>query len=111
MASNTIGRTDCPVKCGHTAAFVKLKTDKEAGKTAYPYVHCAGCGVQLHTRSQAQAEHLLAITRGEKGAEAAQDAQKRPPSGEQSPADTETPPPPKKAPGGFLAGGILGMGR
>lgn len=101
MASKTLGRVVCPIQCGHQAAFVKVKTDKETG-TAYPYVHCAGCGVQMHTRSQEQAEHLLAITRAEKGAEPAQDAQKQPPSDDPAPVDTPTPPPPKKRPGFLL---------
>lgn len=70
MASKTLGRVACPIGCEHTAAQVKLKTDKEAGKTAYPYVHCAGCGIQLHTRNQEQAEHLLKMTRPEKVIEA-----------------------------------------
>ncbi|RFP36150.1 hypothetical protein [Duganella sp. BJB476] len=65
MASKTLGRVVCPIGCGHTAAQVKLKTDKEAGKTAYPYVHCAGCGIQLHTRGDEQAAHLLGMTRPE----------------------------------------------
>lgn len=108
MASKTLGRTNCPVNCGHTAAFVKLKTDKGEGKAAYPYVHCAGCGVQLHTRSEEQARHLLAITRGEKGADPAPEPQKRPPGDEQSPAGSDAPPAPKKPAGGFLTGGIWG---
>lgn len=101
MASQTLGRTPCPIQCGHQAAFVKVKTDKPTG-TAYPYVHCASCGTQLHTRSEEQAKHLLAITRGEKGVEPAQDAQKRPPSEEPAPVDTPTPPPAKKRPGWLL---------
>lgn len=102
MASVTLGRVACPVSCGHTAAQVKLKTDK-GEKTAYPYVHCAGCGVQLHTRSTTQAEHLLAITRKE-GAPAAAVA---PPSDERGAVDTNPPPAPKK-PAGWLLGGFGG---
>lgn len=63
MASNTLGRVVCPIGCGHQAAQVKLKTDKTDGKVAYPYIHCAGCGIQLHTRSKEQAAHLLKSTR------------------------------------------------
>lgn len=103
MASNTLGRVACPIGCGHTAAQVKLKTDKEAGKTAYPYVHCAGCGVQLHTRSADQAKHLLAITRPEKGA---QDVPAAPPKPEREPEATPAPVPAKTAPA--LFGGLFG---
>lgn len=108
MASKNLGRTACPIQCGHTAAFVKIKTDKAEGKAAYPYVHCAGCGTQLHTRSEEQARHLLAITRAEKGAEPAQAAQKQPPSDERAPGSTPPPPAPKKPAGGIFAGGIFG---
>ena len=65
MASKILGRTACPC-CPHEAAHVKLKTDKAEGQTAYPYVHCKGCGIQMHTRTQEQAEHLLRKTRAEK---------------------------------------------
>jgi len=101
MASKLLGRTVCPLKCGHEAAFVKVKTDKEAGKTAYPYVHCPGhnCGVQLHTRSEGQARSLLAITRPEAGVP---DAPAAPPSHEPAPVDTSAPPPPKKARSGLF---------
>jgi hypothetical protein len=61
MASTTLGRTDCPLRCADPAAHVKLKTDKAT--TAYPYVHCRGCGCQLHTKNEEQAKALLAITR------------------------------------------------
>ena len=81
MASKTLGRVACPISCGHTAAQVKIKTDK-GEKPAYPYVHCAGCGCQLHTRSDDQANALLAMTRPEKGAQAAPAA---PPAAEQAP--------------------------
>jgi hypothetical protein len=91
----------CPVQCGHQAAQVKVKTDKATG-TAHPYVHCAGCGVQLHTRNDEQARHLLAITRAEKGA---QDAPEAPPSAEPAPAGSNPPPEAKKPAGGFLLGG------
>lgn len=101
MASKTLGRVACPIGCGHTAAQVKLKTDKGADKTAYPYVHCAGCGVQLHTRSEDQAKHLLAVTRAEKGAEG-------PPSVPKPSDDPEAQPEPKKAPTGFLSGFLMG---
>jgi hypothetical protein len=100
MASKTLGRIACPIGCGHTAAQVKLKTDK-GEKTAYPYVHCAGCGIQLHTRNEEQAGHLLRGTRAEKGAEA-------PPSVETAPVDTSTPPAPPKAPAGFLSSFLMG---
>jgi hypothetical protein len=94
MASKTLGRVACPVQCGHTAAQVKLKTDKASG-TAHPYVHCAGCGVQLHTRNEEQAKHLLAITRAEKGAEAA-------PAVSHQPAKENAPQPVKNAPAGLF---------
>lgn len=95
MASKTLGRITCPIGCGHTAAQVKLKTDKGEGKTAHPYVHCAGCGVQLHTRSQEQAEHLMRNARPEKGAAPA-------PAVEVPPTDENPPAPPKNAPGGLF---------
>jgi len=100
MASKTLGRIACPINCGHTAAQVKLKTDKGEGKTAHPYVHCAGCGVQLHTRSQEQAEHVLRNTRPEKGASA--------PPAPDTPAPQENPPEPTKNAGGGLFGGLFG---
>lgn len=110
MASKTLGRVACPISCGHTAAQVKIKTDK-GEKTAYPYVHCAACGVQLHTRSEDQARALLAVTRPEKGA---QDAPAAPPAAEpvaDVPAAApklETPPAPVKRAGLFdgLFGGV-----
>ncbi|WP_373987014.1 hypothetical protein [Duganella sp. BuS-21] len=113
MASKLLGRVPCPVKCGHDAAFVKIKTDKEGGKAAYPYVHCPGhnCGIQLHTRTQEQAQHLLAMTRPEKGAP---DVPAAPPGDEKpepvlAPAQTEkSPPMPVKSAGlfgGLFAGG------
>ncbi len=101
MASNTLGRVICPIGCGHNAAQVKIKTDKASG-TAYPYVHCAGCGVQLHTRNDEQAKHLLAITRKEKGADPAPAPEAAPPSPESAPVDTNPPPAPKKAPGALF---------
>lgn len=101
MASKTLGRVVCPIGCGHTAAQVKIKTDKASG-TAHPYVHCAGCGVQLHTRNDEQARHLLAMTRKEKGADAAPDAQAAPPSADPAPVDINPPEPPKKAPAGLF---------
>lgn len=66
MASKTLGRIACPIKCGFEAAHVKLKTDKGEGKTAYPYVHCPSCGFQAHTKDDEQAGFLLAMTRPEK---------------------------------------------
>lgn len=63
MASKILGRIACPISCGHDAAHVKIKTDKAT--TAHPYVHCRGCGCQLHTKTQEQAEHLLKRTRPE----------------------------------------------
>jgi hypothetical protein len=89
MASKTLGRIVCPIGCGHEAAQVKLKTDKEEGKTAYPYVHCAGCGIQLHTRNEEQAGHLLRSTRAEKGVDA-------PPAGGEPPSDDPQPAAPEK---------------
>ncbi|MFZ6639214.1 hypothetical protein ACO0LL_05690 [Undibacterium sp. TC4M20W] len=65
MASDILGRTSCPLNCGHDAAHVKIKNDKATGQ-AYPYVHCRGCGCQLHTKNDEQARHLLKITRKEK---------------------------------------------
>jgi hypothetical protein len=67
MASKLLGRALCPVQCGNAAAHVKIKTDKAEGKAAFPYVHCPACGAQLHTKSDEQAGHLLALTRPEKG--------------------------------------------
>ena len=105
MASKTLGRVPCPIRCGHDAAQVKIKTDK-GEKAAHPYVHCAGCGVQLHTRSAGQAEYLMGITRPEVGVapQAAQDAPKAAPAtpakaAAQSPALT-----PPSAPKGMFAG-------
>jgi hypothetical protein len=103
MASKTLGRITCPIGCGHTAAQVKLKTDKEEGKAAYPYVHCAGCGIQLHTRNEEQANHLLRSTRPEKAQEAPKPAPVTPIEAD----DTDTPAPPAK-PAGALFGGIFG---
>lgn len=68
MASQIIGRTCCPFKCGHDAAHVKIKTDKEPGKTAYPYVYCPGCGMMAHARNERQGLALAAISRPEAGA-------------------------------------------
>lgn len=65
MASKTLGRTACPC-CSYDAAHVKIKTDKEEGKTAHPFVYCRECGIQMHTRTREQAEHLLRKTRAEK---------------------------------------------
>jgi hypothetical protein len=65
MTSKILGRTTCPIRCGHEAAHVKIKTDKASG-TAFPYVHCRACGWQGHTKNEEQAGHLLAITRPEK---------------------------------------------
>jgi hypothetical protein len=96
MASKLLGRVACPISCGHDAAFVKIKTDKEGGKAAYPYVHCPGhnCGIQLHTRSEGQARALLAMTRPEKGAE---DAPAAPPAAE-LPLPAPAPAPPQRTP-------------
>lgn len=65
MASEILGRTECPIRCGHMAAHVKRKTDKQSGK-AYPYVHCRGCGCQMHIKNEEQEAYLSAITRPEK---------------------------------------------
>jgi len=95
MASKILGRTPCPIGCGHSAAHVKIKTDKAT--EAYPYVHCRGCGAQLHTKNEEQARHLLAITRAE-----ALDTPAPPPATLPEPvpaADTPAdPPPPPTAP-------------
>lgn len=63
MASDILGRTPCPIGCGHTAAHVKIKTDKTT--EAFPYIHCRGCGIQLHTKNKEQAAYLLKNTRAE----------------------------------------------
>lgn len=107
MASKTLGRVSCPISCGHTAAQVKIKTDKGEDKTAYPYVHCASCGVQLHTRSEDQARALLAMTRPEKGVQSAPAAPQAPDAVEVTPAATpapETPPAPAKRAAGLFDG-------
>lgn len=62
MASITLGRVNCPISCGHTAAQVKLKTDK-GEKTAHPYIHCAGCGVQVHARNAEQGNYIKTMMR------------------------------------------------
>lgn len=95
MASNTLGRVVCPIGCGHNAAQVKIKTDKQSG-TAYPYVHCASCGVQLHTKNEEQARLLLAITRKEKGVDTPAAAPAAPPSADTATVDTNPPAPVKK---------------
>jgi hypothetical protein len=86
MASEILGRTPCPIQCGHDAAHVKLKTDKAT--QAYPYIHCRGCGSQLHTKNAEQAAHLLKITRAEK-LDAAPPAAPTP-----TPRQSDTPPTP-----------------
>lgn len=94
MASKILGRTECPFKCGNSAAYVKLKTDKTT--TAYPYVHCRGCGAQAHAKNDEQAAHLLKITRPEK-----LDMPPATPTPTPSQAPTPEPspePPPKPAP-------------
>lgn len=60
MASTILGRTDCPIGCADPIAHVKIKTDKAT--EAFPYIHCRGCGCQLHTKNQEQAAYLLAKT-------------------------------------------------
>lgn len=65
MASMTLGRVACPIKCGHLAAHVKLKTDK-GEKAAHPYIHCPDCGVQVHARNQSQGDKIRAMMRPEK---------------------------------------------
>jgi hypothetical protein len=104
MASITLGRVVCPIGCGHQAAQVKLKTDK-GEKTAYPYVHCAGCGIQLHTRNDEQGKYLLKGARPEKGA--APEPIKTALEAPKEPEATHVPPEHKKAPGG-LFGGLFG---
>lgn len=113
MASKTLGRMDCPIGCGHTAAQVKLKTDKEAGKTAFPYIHCAGCGIQLHARNDEQARHLLAMTRAEKIIEPATkpetwEAPEGAAKDETTPAPVLVPPKPLAQPGGLFGGLFAG---
>jgi hypothetical protein len=66
MASKLLGRAVCPLKCGHEAAHVKIKTDKGEGKEAYPYVYCPACGFMGHTKNHQQAAALAALTRPEK---------------------------------------------
>lgn len=107
MASMTLGRVACPIGCGHNAAQVKIKTDKASG-TAHPYVHCAGCGLQLHTRNEEQAGHLRKMMRPEKGAEAPPAGQEAAPGVERPPVDVSVPPAQKKASGALLAGFLLG---
>lgn len=86
MASKIIGRTCCPFQCGHDAAHVKIKTDKEPGKAAaLPYVYCPGCGMMAHARTERQAHALAAISRPEKGNES--------PVPVQTPTPTGNPPP------------------
>lgn len=100
MASKTLGRTSCPLACGHTAAHVKIKTDKPT--EAFPYIHCRGCGAQLHTKNQEQARYLLANTRPE-----ALDAPQPDPA--PVPADPPAPPaPPAPAPPPAAKRGIFG---
>jgi hypothetical protein len=106
MASITLGRVVCPIGCGHTAAQVKLKTDK-GDKTAYPYVHCAGCGIQMHTRNQQQGEFLLKSARPEKGA--APEPIKTTPEAPERVEATPIPPEPKKPPGGLFGGLFAGV--
>lgn len=92
MASKTLGRIACPIHCGFESAHVKIKTDKGEGKAAFPYVHCPSCGVQLHTKSEEQAQHLLRHTRAEKLAPAP-DAEPKQAPAEIVPAPTTTPAP------------------
>jgi hypothetical protein len=108
MASTTLGRVNCPIGCGHTAAQVKLKTDKGEDKTAYPYIHCAGCGIQMHTRNGAQARHLAAITRPEKVAEVLPPPAIEAPSVERATGEVNPQPTAKKPPSGFLTGFLMG---
>jgi hypothetical protein len=109
MASKLLGRVACPVGCGHAAAFVKIKTDKEGGREAFPYVHCPACGVQLHTRSDEQARHLLTMTRPEQTGDGAEPPT-APPAARQAARAPDPVPLPQKAPAsaGGLFGGIFG---
>lgn len=109
MASKLLGRVACPVGCGHEAAFVKIKTDKEGGREAFPYVHCPACGVQLHTRSDDQARHLLAMTRPEKVGDGAEPPT-APPAARQAARAPDPAQVPPKAPAsaGGLFGGLFG---
>ncbi len=106
MASKILGRTVCPIRCGHDAAHVKIKTDKEAGKTAYPYVYCPACTYMGHTKTEAQAKALAAITRPEK----IDASHVGTPTGEANPTPTDTPAPKPSAPLGIfgLFGGANG---
>lgn len=54
MASELLGRTECP-ECGFKSAHVKIKTDKE---NANPYRHCPECGSQYFPRNKMQADNL-----------------------------------------------------
>lgn len=104
MASSILGRTGCPIKCGHDAAHVKLKTDKAT--TAFPYVHCRGCGCQLHTKNEEQAKALLAITRAEVlDAEQPAADPVAPATPTPAPTPTPTPSPTPRRASGFLFGG------
>lgn len=87
MTSKILGRTTCLIQCGHTAAHVKIKTDKASG-TAFPYVYCPACGFMSHTKNDDQAKHLLTITRPEK-----MDAEKEGKAAQIEPEKLPIPPP------------------
>ncbi len=111
MASKIIGRTVCPLRCGHDAAHVKIKTDKEEGKTAYPYAYCPGCGCMQHTKNEGQARALAALTRLDKIDQPAPEIPAPTPTGKIVPVVVQKPTPtPSPKPSGLfgLFGGAHG---
>jgi hypothetical protein len=98
MASKIIGRAPCLLKCGHDAAHVKLKTDKAAGATAWPYLYCPGCGVMVHTKNREQAAHLAAMTRPEKTDDSPVPVPIPTPTGNSAPVAEPVPEPTPSAP-------------
>lgn len=109
MASKMLGRTPCLLKCGHEAAHVKIKTDKEPGKAAFPYVYCPGCGSMCHTKTDEQAAALARLTRAEKTDPAPVPVHVPTPTRNPAPVDvpepkpTVTPPPAPKPHGGLFS--------
>lgn len=109
MASKLLGRTPCLIKCGHEAAHVKIKTDKEPGKAAFPYVYCPGCGHMSHTKTDEQAAALAKLTRAEKHDSAPVHVHTPTPTGNLAPVAVPeatakpTPPPPPKPAGGIFS--------
>lgn len=99
MASKLLGRCACPL-CADDKAHVKLKTDKAEGQTAYPYIHCRECGLQVHTKNRHQAELLLGKTRPE-------NIPTPTPEPTPEPAPTPVPAPAPARAGRFSLGGLL----